>query len=287
MNEDIENENTVPNIDNETQESDVIKTNVPLEGSETKIKTKFYEYFVKITKTKVLSAEEEKKRRIIAAKGESVEDIETVECYHQNTKDEELNIFKKFSDEEYDAINELPEDVKWFKSKTENIVEYSYDENENSEEIEETENKYIILTEFFYRLYEGEKDKPEDRVSGLCVECKYALLSRFPFPHFVCSKRKRICGVTGREIYFRCKDFNEYLECNLWEPIPPEEEIPEKSPIDEPTENEGDDNGNTSNGAEQTEGSGDENQGAATDDTTQSGNDSGTNETGDSGTTGD
>ncbi len=238
-----ENTNTPPADINSPDEN--ISTEPKTDESE-KVPVKFYEYFFKITKTKILSEADEKQRRIAVSNGIAVEPLEIVSCFQQRSNDEELNVLLKFNEDEFVSIETIPEDAVWFRTKTENVIEYSYKTNEETGETEEIEDNYLVKTESYYRLYDGEKDKPEERVSGLCIECNNSKLVSFPFPHFVCKKRKHVCGVTGREFYFRCRDFNEYLECNLWEKIPEEEESAEDDTNEEGNEPNGENqNGNT------------------------------------------
>lgn len=315
--EELENEDVVIPTDPETPDTDPTPSDPSIPEGETpdtpdggdtppepeKIPTKRVQYYVLRTRTKILSEEEAKERRIAIYKHEQdpsqpePEPIEEIELFTYKSPDEEVNCFIQLDEELFGKIEpdiidapenpkeseipeepvdpddgiqttaegndtdqvdpptdpsdppaepepevseepkkevKLPEGLEIIKKITTQEELYAYDTDEESGEVEEIVVSYDTTLRYYCTFYTDEKDKPEERVSGICGDCKHCVLGHFPFYRYLCTKHTWLDKVSGLESALPCRDFNNFGECELWEGKPEDEDLiedeePEKS----------------------------------------------------------
>lgn len=308
--EELENEDVVIPTDPETPDTDPTPSDPSIPEGETpdtpdrgdtppepeKIPTKRVQYYVLRTRTKMLSEEEAKERRIAIYKHEQdpsqpePEPIEEIELFTYKSPDEEVNCFIQLDEELFEEVEpniiespdepespetpeepedpddgiqttaegddtdpvdpptdpsdppaepepevpeepkkevKLPEGLEIIKKITTQEELYAYETDEESGEVEEIVVSYDTTLRYYYTFYTDEKDKPEERISGICNECKHCVLGHFPFHRFLCKQHTYLDKITGLEFALPCRDFNEFGECELWEEIPPEDDTEE------------------------------------------------------------
>lgn len=319
--EELENEDVVIPTDPETPDTDPTPSDPSIPEGETpgtpdggdttpepeKIPTKRVQYYVLRTRTKILSDEEAKERRIAIYKHEQdpsqpePEPIEEIELFTYKSPDEEVNCFIQLDEELFGKIEpdiidapenpkeseipkepvdpddgiqttaegddidpvdpptdpsdppaepepevpeepkkevKLPEGLEIIKKITTQEELYAYETDKESGEVEEVVVSYDTTLCYYYTFYMDEKDKPEERVSGVCDDCKHCILGRFPFSRYLCSKHIWLDKVSGLEFALPCREFNSFGECELWEEKPEEDDLIDDGTSDDSNDSE-------------------------------------------------